>query len=527
MAEFDVIIKGAQVVDGSCLPPYGADIGLRGSEIAAVGALDSAVAARTFDAAGRFVCPGFVDVHAHSDLMALVAPTYEEKVRQGVTVEILGNCGLSVAPVSESSASILQDALLKVLGVDSRSDPAWTWRSMRDYLTAVERARPSLNVGALVGHGTLRAQVMGIVPRPASAGEARQMARLLDVALDQGALGFSSGTYLCAGEASLEEMVILNEVVARHGRPFTYHMPSYDSRLVESGHFAREIGARTGVAVHISHIKTRGHTSRSLMSPFLDVVQEARARGVRMTGDLYPYTAGSSVAWSIFPPSLLEGGVPALLQRLRDPDSRRRLQAIFDGPAVPGWWNLAHEVGWEQSYVAGVRSETNRHLEGKSFAALAEERGTRPLDALMDILLEEDGQVTYTAFDGSEEDIETLLRTPGIVVGSDGVYGGHPHPRLYGTFPRMLAEYVRTRKVLSLEECVYRMSTLPALIFNLTGRGFIRPGMQADLVVLDLTRVRDTATYQSPASFPEGIDAVWVNGCPALEAAPAGQVLRA
>ena len=338
------------------------------------------------------------------------------------------------------------------------------------------------------------------------------MALILDRSLGEGAVGFSSGTYLAAGLADLEEMTTLNRVVADHGKIFCYHMPNQNDGLVRSGEFAAEIGRRSGVALHIAHIKASGRRNWPLMDDFLNVLTRAREDGVKVTGDLYPYAAGSSVAWSIFPPMAIEGGVDSLLRRLRDPTWRDQIRALFALDHTAGWLNLETDVGWDNAYVVAVTTSKNKPCEGQSFSSIAAARQQTPLDALMDLLIEENGQVTYLAFDGNEEHIERILREPGVMVGSDGLYGGHPHPRLYGTFARMLAVYVRERRIWTWEEAVQRMSSLPALSLGVKQRGFLRPGMFADIVVFDPVRVGDTATYRNPMSFPVGIDAVLVNG---------------
>jgi N-acyl-D-amino-acid deacylase len=510
-ATYDVIVRGALVADGSGLEPYRADVGIQAGRIQCVGNLKEAAAKQTLPAEGGLVMPGFIDVHAHSDLMALVSPSYEEKVRQGVTFELIGNCGLSMAPVTNASLPILQDALLGLFGLDSPAAVDWRWHTYGEFLDAIDAARPALNVGGLVGHSALRAQVMGVAARPASKQESLEMARALERSLVEGAIGFSSGTYLAAGLADMHELTTLTHVVAEHGKVFTYHMPNQALGLVDSGRFATEIGSRTEVAVHIAHIKSSGRNSWPLMNEFLRVLRQARSNGLKITGDLYPYAAGSSAAWSLFPPRFLEGGVVAFLGRLKQPRVREELMGLFDtGKELR--LDVANQIGWENTYVTAVNSSANKQYEGQSFAAVAARRRTSPIEALMDLLLEEHGHVNVMAFDGAEEHIEQVLREPGIMIGSDGVYGGRPHPRLYGTFPRILAVYVRERGIWSWGECAYRMSALPALTLGLTNRGFVRPGMWADLVVLDPHKVNDTATYTNPRAFPSGIGAVLVNG---------------
>jgi N-acyl-D-amino-acid deacylase len=467
----DLALIGGTVVDGTGHPAVRADVGIANGRIVSVGQLDRR-ARRTIDASGLVVAPGFIDVHSHDDLAVVQSPGVEFKVMQGVTSDVVGNCGMGVAPVSPAFRRYYETFLASVLGETAD----FGWATTREYYEVVESAGPSLNVACLVPHGLLRLAVMGMEPRAASDAELVQMKDLLDQALAAGGIGLSSGLIYPPGIfATTEELVELCRVVARHGGLYASHIRDEGDHLLEAVGEAIRIGEEAGVPVEISHHKATGRANWGRVSESLRLIEEARARGLDVTVDVYPYTAGSTVL----------------------------------GVLVAG--GLRHEENPDQVLIASA--PRHPELEGKTLEALAQMKGVPPLEVARS-LLQEDPSVVAVVFGIAEEDVRRVMRHPAAMFGSDGLpsTGGKPHPRLYGTFARVLGTYVREKKVLTLEEAIHKMTGLPAAKHRLAGRGQVAPGYRADLTIFDPTSVADLATYQEPRRHPAGIRHVIVNG---------------
>jgi len=525
----DLLIRDARVLDGSGNPWFRADVGVSDGRIAAIGRLASGPyqlsARRVIGAAGRVLCPGFIDTHVHSELAFLTDPTLEPKVRQGITTEVLGQDGLSVAPVSDATRPQFRQRLAGLLGRDAD----WTWSSVAEYLERVEAARPSVNACYLAPHGTIRAVVMGFDQRPATAEELEAMQAEVARAMAEGAVGLSSGLIYppCAfGDAG--ELEALCRVAGERGGVFVVHVRNEGDGIVEAIDEVVGLTRRAGIPLHVSHLKVAGARNKSKLDAVLERFGTARAGGHDVTFDQYPYFAGSTVLDSLLPPWVLDGGVPRMLERLRDPGMRRRIAAELERPAE--WENFVHTCGWQAVVISSVRSEANRAVVGKNLVEIARLRGVSPADACFDILLEEGAGVSMVLFWGDEDVVRRAMAHPLQMVGSDGVFGIQPHPRVYGAFPRVLGPYVRDG-VLPLEEAVRKMTSHPAQRFGLAGRGLVKAGFWADLVLFDPDRVTDRATYEDPHQFPEGIDLVVVNGEVVVEdgrhtGARPGRVLR-
>jgi len=467
----DLAIVGGTVVDGSGRSSFRADVGVAGDRIVSVGKLRED-ARRTIDASTLVVAPGFIDVHTHDDLAVVRSPRLEFKVMQGVTTGVVGNCGMGVAPVSPAYRRYYETFLASALGEGAD----FTWRTIAEYYEAVERAGPSLNVACLVPHGLLRLAVMGMEPRPPSGSELAQMKDLLEEALAAGGIGLSSGLVYPPGIfATTAELIELCRVVASHGGLYASHIRDEGERLLEAVGEAIRIGEEAGVAVEISHHKASGQTNWGKVAQSLRLIEEARSRGLDVTVDVYPYTAGSTVL----------------------------------GMVVAG--ASRDEVNPDEILIASVPGHPE--LEGKTLEELGQLKGMPPLEAARS-LLQEDPSVVAIMFSMAEEDVRRVMRHPAAMFGSDGLpsTGGKPHPRLYGTFARVLGTYVRQEKVLALEEAIHKMTALPAAKHRLTGRGQVALGYYADLTVFDPASVADLATYQEPRRHPAGIRYVIVNG---------------
>jgi N-acyl-D-amino-acid deacylase len=516
------------VVDGTGARAYRADVGVRAGRIAAIGDLAGAPAGERLDVAGRVVCPGFIDMHTHSDLSLFVCPTGDSKVYQGVTTEVVGNCGFSPAPLLDATAATVR-SLHGFFG-DFVQRLGWDWRSYGEFAAALGQGGLGLHVAPLVGHVTLRATVMEYAQRPPTDAELTRMRRLAREAMRDGCFGMSTGLVYPPGVyADTEELVEIARVVAEAGGFYASHIRGEGYSLLRAVAEAHEIGERAGLPVQISHHKASFRPYWGRLRHALRLSEWARERGQEVGFDVYPYTAGSAPLTQIVPDWAHEGGLPALVARLRAPETRAR---------------LAREIAdqgreWDQTLVAWLPDGPGKADEGRSVADIAGRRATDPITALLAVLEESQGRATMVHFVMAEDDVRTAMRHPLAMFGSDGwvstttgpLAEGKPHPRSYGTYPRVLGHYVREVKLFGLEEAVHKAAYRPAERLGLREKGRVQVGADADLVVFDPATVRDEATYTDPHRFPAGIEHVWVAGEPTIRngrhtGARAGRVLR-
>jgi N-acyl-D-amino-acid deacylase len=523
---FNLVVAGGDVVDGSGAPAYRADVGVSSGRITAIGDLAGAEAADRLDATGCVVAPGFIDPHTHSDLPLLLNPEAHSKVRQGVTTEVIGNCGSSPAPVVGPHAADIRARS----GGGPQVQPDWNWQTFGEYLDRLRTAQPAVNVVPLAGHVTLRIAAMGFDFRPPAPEELARIQELLGEALDAGAFGMSSGLMSPPSSyADTEELVALAGTLQRHEALYFSHIRGEGNTLFRATAEAIEVGERAGVPVQIAHHKAAFRPNWGRMPRVTQLSEWAVDRGVDVQFDVYPYTAGSAGLTQLLPDWAHEGGRQQLLARLRDPGTRARLREEI----------LAFGREWDRIYVTTVQTDANRELEGKTLAEIAEARRVESVEALFDILLEEGARAGMLHFIMDEADVEHVLKHPLSMIGSDGsslradgpLARGKPHPRSYGCFPRVLSHYVRERRLLTLEQAVRKMTGAPAARLGLRHKGLLRWGMDADLVVFDPATVHDTATYAEPHQYAAGIRHVLVNGTPTVRdaahtGARAGRVLR-
>lgn len=496
----DVIIRNIDLLDGSGAPAYRADIGLAGDRIAAIGDLSSATARLMVDGAGRTASPGFIDMHSHSDFTLPINPRAESKVRQGVTTEVVGMCGASPAPLSEASKARR-----------AHGDPrlSWEWDTFGSYLDVLRSQGTSVNVIPLVGHGAVREMVVGLKDRAPTAAELGEMMRLVAQVMDEGAWGLSSGLIYPPGMyAGTGELVALSEVSAARGGFYFSHIRGEGETVLDAVAEAIEIGERAGLPVQIAHLKAMGAANWALLPRVLALIDEARARGLDVMADRYPYIASSNSLSANLPRWAQDGGAEALLARLRDPADRQR---ILSDPQV-------RTRCWDRVVIA--YAPDHPEWEGESVAQLAARRGAGEGETALDLVVEAEANVSVIHFGMDEGNLRAVLQHPAVMIGSDGSalapYGplgeGKAHPRNYGTFPRVLGRYVRQERVLSLPEAVHKMTGLPAHRLGLRDRGLLREGWKADLVLFDPQTVRDVATFAEPYRYPDGIAYVYVNG---------------
>lgn len=497
------------MIDGTGAPPIVADVGITGSRIAAIGRDLASSRARVIDARGQIVAPGFIDIKTHSDWTLPLMPFAESKVRQGVTTEVIGHCGYSCAPVLPGKA----ETLASYLG------PSAPWLDFRettyaDYVASFPAT--SVNRIMLVGHNTVRLMVMGLENRPPESHELEAMRRLVADALDAGAAGLSSGLFTPPGSFSeADELIVLGTLLRERGALYFTHLRNEADQIDAASDEAIEFAERTGVHVQIVHMKLSGMDNWGRAPQLLSSLSDARARGVLIDCDQYPYTAASNPLKNLFPPWLQEGGTEAMLARLGSAEIRRKLRSSIE---QKGLNNFGRVPGW--SAVRISISPNLTELAGQTIAEIAARRGADEFETACDYLLEDRGQTRVLVESISEDDVREFVRSPDVAVGSDGnsiaPYGttgqGRPHPRFYGTFARVLGHYARDEKLLPLEIAVHKMTGLPARILGFDDRGVLIEGAAADITVFDPQRVAERATYENPHQFAEGITHVFVNG---------------
>jgi N-acyl-D-amino-acid deacylase len=472
---YDLVIRNALIVDGTGAPPFEASVGLRGDRIATVGEIAQRGAVE-LDARGLTVAPGFIDVHSHDDWAVLLTPEMDFKVMQGVTTDIVGNCGMGAAP--NPAAAVI----FRALHGPATKVPDWT--DYAGYLRVVDENPPSLNVAVLAGHGSLRLGAMGNAKREPTADEMATMRGWLRDAIDAGAVGLSTGLIYEPGRyARTEEIIELASELRRSGALYASHMRNEANRLLDAVRETIRIGEEAGVAVQISHHKASGAENWGMVRESLQLIEDARARGLDVTADQYPYTSGSTVLSAAIQNGVLdETGSHGGIGRV-PPDNL----LIASMPSHPEW-------------------------EGKRLDQLAAEMDLGALEAARKIVAEDPGTlIVLESMD--EDDVKTVMRHPSTMIGSDGLaMGGKPHPRLYGTFPRVIGHYAREAGLMPLEVAIHRMTGMPAEKFHLRDRGAIRAGAFADLVIFDAKAILDTGTYSDPRRYPTGISHVFVNG---------------
>jgi N-acyl-D-amino-acid deacylase len=510
---WSLLVKNGVVIDGSGAPRVRADVAVEGDRIAAVGPGLAGEASRTIDAAGRVVAPGFIDAHSHSDLFYFGCPSSESKVRQGCTTEVVGMCSFSPAPIAPGRAQAVRDW---AGGIGATTDVRW--ETFGQYLEALRAIRPSINVAHFVGHGALRLAAIGPENRPVTADDMRAMRRLLDEAMDAGAYGYSTGlVYPPSAYSATQELIELARSMSRRGGLYFSHVRGESAMVEDSIREAIRIGEEGDVGVQVAHVKVSGRDNWGKIDQVLRLFDDARARGVDVSGDVYPYHAGSTKMDNLLPSWVHDGGLTKLLERLADAPTRRK---IVDECLVGGerWRTVSQGgIGFDEILIATCR----RHeLEGLTLAALARQSGKPPAEAMMDLLLEERATVGMVSFSQRLENVAKVLGHPAMMIGSDsiglsegvGPKHGKPHPRMYGTFPRVLGEYAREQKLFSLETAVHKMTGMPAHRLRMKDRGMLRPGNAADITIFDPATVNDEATFGDPHRYPAGIPYVIVNG---------------
>jgi N-acyl-D-aspartate/D-glutamate deacylase len=524
----DLVIRGGEVIDGSGAPGRVADVVVTDGRIVTIDSGQTRQGRRIIDATGQVVTPGFIDIHTHSDFTLPLNPRAESKIRQGVTTEVLGNCGFSAAPALPGRVEMLRDYL-------AASAPWLAFRetTFADYLNTF----PSTSVNTImqVGHNTLRLLAMGMEDRTPRPDELSLMEHLLEEALEAGALGLSSGLFTAPGIfARTEEMIALGCVLQRYGAGYASHIRDEANHVFEAVREAIAIGEACGIHVQVAHLKLSGTDNWGGAARLLAEIDAARQHGVQVDVDQYPYTAGSNPLRNLLPTWVQEGSMEIMLQRLSQPTIRSRIREEL---AVRGLNNFGRIPSWDAVRIA--ISPHQPEYAGRTIDDIARDRACDPLDAICDYLIADRGHTRVLVTSMAEEDVQEIVRSSTVLVGSDGTslapYGttgqGKPHPRFYGTFPRVLGRYARDLGLLSLPQAIYKMTGGSAAALGLVNRGLLREGYHADITVFDPQTIVDRATYDDPHQYAAGISTVIVNGVMVIDGgehtgALPGQVLR-
>jgi N-acyl-D-amino-acid deacylase len=529
---YDVIIRRGLVYDGTGAPGVRADVGIRGDRLAAIGDLGSASAAVDVNAEGLAVAPGFINMLSWATESLLADGRSLSEIRQGVTLEIFGE-GTSMGPLTDE---------MKKRWKSEQGDIKfeYEWTTLAEYLKFLERKGIAPNVASYIGAGTIREHVIGLVNRPPTPVELDRMRALVRQEMEAGALGIGSSLiYAPDNFASTEELIELCKVAAAYGGKYISHMRSEGNRLIEAVEELLRISREAAIPAEIYHLKAAGQSNWGKMDRVLDLVEQARASGLKITADMYLYPAGSTGLNAAIPPSALEGGYQALFKRLRDPAERARIRQAMATP-TDEWENLHLAAGSpDRVLLVDFKTEKLKPLTGKTLADVAKLRGKDAFDTILDLMLEDESRVGAVYFLMSEDNIRKQLQKPWVSLGSDassmapeGVFlKSSTHPRAYGNFAKLFAKYVREDKVLTIEEAIRRVTTLPAANLELPDRGKLQTGFFADVVVFNPATIKDHATFEKPHQLADGVQHVFVNGVQVLKdgmptGKPAGRALR-
>jgi N-acyl-D-amino-acid deacylase len=513
--DYDVLIANGRIVDGTGAPWFRGDVGITGDRIAAIGALGSATAATRIDAANLVVAPGFIDLLGQSEFNHLVDGRAASKILQGITTEVTGE-GSSIAPVNDR---LIQEASANAKHFGIAQD----WRTLADYFQRIEeRSRTTVNVATFVGAGGIRNYVIGKDDRPATIAELELMKQLVAQAMEHGALGLSTSLqYVPDRFASTDEIIELARVAARYGGVYFTHQRSESVRIFESLDEVFTIAERANIPAEIWHLKTAYKASFGKMPEVLRRIEGARARGLDITANQYPYTRASNGLDSCLPLWAREGGFEKTVARLTDPATRERIKKDMDDPAATTWENQWYGAnGGDGVMVSTVLNPSLRKWEGMTLTEIGKAMGKDPRDAVIDLVIADKAETSVVTAIMDEDDVRTALKHPLVGIGTDSgakaedgrLSESKSHPRAWGSFPRILGRYVRDERLLTLEEAIRKMTSKAAARVRLTDRGLLRPGMMADITIFDAATIRDVSTFDDPNHYSVGVRQVFVNG---------------
>jgi len=517
MPNYSLLIKSGNIIDGTGNPWFKKDIGIVGDKIVNIGIINNP-AKETIDATGMVVSPGFIDLHNHSDMTILAFPNATNCIKQGITTVITGNCGMSMAPINSNFIDILKKYLSFLLVKDY--DYKWDWNNLDEFYKKIENKGISINIIPLVGHGTIRLAVKGFDSSNASKEDINKMKILLEESIKDGVFGMSSGLIYPPGcYSNTKELIELGKILNKYGLIYTTHLRNEGYMLMEALEEAIKIGEEANIPVEVSHHKAVGKENWGKIKATLREMEIARNRGVEINCNVYPYTACSTTITSLLPIWVLEGSLKKMLERLKTKEIREIIKTEIINNTIRGE-NWIKAVGWNNIVINECK--INREYEGKSLYEIFSKKSLdKKYDEFFDFIVKINANASIMVFAMNENDIKTIIKNPLSAIASDSwalenSIEGKPHPRAYGTFPRILGKYVREEKLLSLQDAIRKMTSLPALRIGLKKRGLIREGYYADIVIFDQNNIKDKATYNNPCQYPNGINYVIVNGQKAL-----------
>lgn len=512
-------ITNVNIIDGTGTAAFYGSVLIKDDKIQTILTCNDAAlqanADRVIDGEGCILAPGFIDTHSHSDLKVLSEPELLPKLYQGITTEVLGQDGISMAPLP---LQYIEPWKKNLAGLDGTDDElSWTYQDTKGYLKLVAEANPALNESYLLPHGNVRMEAMGLDNRPATEEDIQKMCEIVEREMQAGCLGLSSGLiYMPCAYGQTEELIEMCKIVAKYDGVFVVHQRSEADDILSSMDEIIRIGKESGVAIHFSHFKVCGKQNWAKLDGMLGKLDEAKAAGITCSFDQYPYVAGSTMLGVILPPWVHDGGTDKAVERLQDDALREKMKEdIRNG--IEGWDNFIQFAGTEGIFITSVASGKNQDVIGLNLDQLGEKRGKSALDATFDLLAEEKNAVGMVDFYGTEEHVVKIMKRPEMNLCTDGLLSGKPHPRVYGSFPRVLGKYVREEGQLTLEEAVRKLSGKAADALHIKNRGYVKEGYFADLCIFDSEKIMDKGTFTEPEQFPEGIEYVFVNGIVALE----------
>ena len=522
----DIKIINGVIIDGSGKDAYKADLGITGDKITKIGDLSNEDAKTTIDAKGQAVSPGFIDMHTHSDMSLVYDRNASSRIRTGVTTDVIGNCGIGVAPVKEENKQLLLDYLgTRIVG----SMPVkleLKWDSYESYIKYMEENPPAVNVAPLLAQGPIRIYEMGFSKEEPTDKELENMVELSDDCMKQGPLGMTSGLVYLPGEYTTQkELVELCKKVAKYDGFYATHMRNEGDEIFEAMDEAIDVARQSGVRLHISHLKCLGYRNFGQTDKLFEKINKAREEGLKVSFDVYPYNAGMTSLSAMLPPWMFEGGVDKMVERLTDEKNRKQIVHDIEN-GLPGWQNFGGSLrSWDDVTIVSVTQDEDAWMEGMKLTEIAAKWDKDVYNTMFDVLYKENGRVQITIVLMDENDVQAILSHPDSMVGSDSMSLAtegllaktSTHPRAFGTQAKVLGEFVREKKCFSLEEGVKKLTYNPAQILKIEGRGLLKEGNFADIVIFNPDTIKDMATYKNPKQYPVGIDTVIVNGVVAFE----------
>lgn len=518
---FDLLIHGATIIDGTGAPRWNGDVAVRNGVIAEIASSISGEAMEVVNAKGHVLCPGFIDAHGHSDFTLFINHKGESKIRQGITTEVTGNCGFTAGPITSEHEEDLVFYLANTIVLNDTRRAAWKWETQNQFLEHTAKNGLSFNVVPLVGQGMIHVGVMGFESRMPTEAELNSMKAMLQKELDSGFFGMSMAfEYEPGNHLPSEETVALCRLLREQGCIFSIHLKNEGANLLKCVENAIQIASESGCRVEISHLKARYSANWGKAREAMRRIEEAREHGVDVAFDVYPYAAYGSGLIDLIPPWVKKDGPQLMCQRLQNPLLREK--AIFDMEnGVEGWDSMLTSPNWADCVqIATLRSHKNKWMEGLRLSQIAQSRSCTPYELVVDLMVEESASVKCIWFAMDEQEVADIMRHPLAIFGTDGracaTYGelgkGAVHPRYYGTYPRILGKYVREEKLMSLEEAIQKSTSAVAQRFGIEGRGELKEGYFADIVLFDADTIKDTNSFEKPHNYPNGIDLVIVNG---------------